>query len=182
MSAANQPSREFVGLVVRSQAKLRAFIISLMPGVPGAADVLQETNLVLWEKMNTFKPGTSFTAWAFTVARYEVMAHCRKLHRQEAAMTDANLVEQIADQIETDFSGGDDLIESRIQALQFCMQRLTEEEREVIRRRYSSGWSLAEYARQTNRSASSLRTKLQRLRTGLRNCISARLAVPRPTQ
>jgi RNA polymerase sigma-70 factor (ECF subfamily) len=180
MATDSEHTREFVGLIVRHQAKMRAFIISLMPGVPGVADVLQETNLVLWEKMKTFKSGTNFTAWAFTVARFEVMTHCRKLRRQEAAMKDSKLIEEIADQIEMDFAEGDGVIESRVEALKICMQRLSDEERDVVRRRYSTGWSLAEYARQTGLSASSLRTKLQRLRVTLRKCIAARLAMPGP--
>ena len=178
MSSPGNSDREFVGLIVRNQAKLRAFIISLMPGMPGVSDVLQETNLVLWEKMKSFRPGTNFSAWAFTVARYEVLAHCRKLHRQRAALSDECLIEEIAEEIEADFAQGEQVIEMRIQALHHCLKNLSEEERDVIRRRYTPGWSLAGYARETRCSASSLRTKLQRLRNGLRKCISARLTIP----
>mgnify|MGYP000113776971 CR=1 FL=1 len=35
-----------------------------MPGMDGVDDVLQETNVVLWEKRATFEPGTNFRAWA----------------------------------------------------------------------------------------------------------------------
>jgi RNA polymerase sigma-70 factor (ECF subfamily) len=37
----------FVKLMTKHQGNLRAFIISLMPGSPNVADVLQETNAVL---------------------------------------------------------------------------------------------------------------------------------------
>ena len=39
---------EFVGQITRHQTALRAYIISLMPGMDGVSDVLQETNVVLW--------------------------------------------------------------------------------------------------------------------------------------
>ncbi len=180
MPPIDKSDRDFVGLIVRNQAKLRAFIISLMPGVPGVADVLQETNIVLWEKMKSFEPGTNFTAWAFAIARYEVMAHCRKIHRQQSALSDEKVVAEISAQIETDFSEGDEMIESRIQALHFCLNTLADDEREVIQRRYSEGWSLAGYAREIGTPSSSLRSKLHRIRNGLRKCIAARLTSPPP--
>lgn len=45
-----QQEAVFVGELTRLQSQLRAYIISLMPGMSGAADVLQETNIVMWEK------------------------------------------------------------------------------------------------------------------------------------
>ena len=50
---------EFVGQTARQQAALHAYIISLMPGIDGVDDVLQETNIVLWEKRKSFEPGTN---------------------------------------------------------------------------------------------------------------------------
>ncbi|MFT5633595.1 MAG: RNA polymerase sigma-70 factor (ECF subfamily) [Rubritalea sp.] len=38
----------FIKLLTEHQANLRAFIVSLMPGSPDVADVLQETNVILW--------------------------------------------------------------------------------------------------------------------------------------
>ena len=70
---------EFVGQITRHQTALRAYIISLMPGMDGVSDVLQETNLVLWEKRGKYQPGTNFQAWACAIARYEVKTHRRKM-------------------------------------------------------------------------------------------------------
>lgn len=172
----SEQTREFVGLIVKHQTRLRAFIVSLMPGTPGVSDVLQETNLVLWEKMRSFKSGTNFTAWAFKVARFEVLAHCRKLRRLDRAMADPEVAERITEQIGADFAAGDDGMELRIQALQQCMARLSPEDRELVEIRYADETSLADFARRINRPDSSLRTTLQRLRAALRKCISSRLA------
>ena len=38
----------FIKLLTEHQANLRAFIVSLMPGSPDVADVLQETNVIPW--------------------------------------------------------------------------------------------------------------------------------------
>ena len=87
---------EFVGQITRHQSMLRAYIISLMPGMDGVDDVLQETNLVLFEKFATFQPGTNCRAWACAIARLELKTHRRKLLRQGCLMLDETLAEQMA--------------------------------------------------------------------------------------
>ena len=176
MSLEPEQKREFVGLIVRHQTRLRAYIISLMPGNSDASDVLQETNIILWEKMDSFKPDSNFTAWAFSIARLEVLAHCRKQKRKSKLASNPDLAESIAKQISIDFEKGDDEMESRIKALKICLSSLTPEERELIKARYSRHTSLAEYARNSNRSDSSLRSIILRARTALRKCISTKLA------
>ena len=82
---------EFVSQIARHQSALHAYIISLMPGVDGVDDVLQETNLVLWEKRRTFEPGSNFRAWACAIARFRVMGHRRKLARLGFQLLDDDL-------------------------------------------------------------------------------------------
>ena len=72
-------SAEFVSLLTGHQRKLYSFILSLLRNPSDADDVLQETNLVLWQKCNEFEPGTNFGAWAFRVAQFQVMAHRKKM-------------------------------------------------------------------------------------------------------
>ena len=59
----------FIGHVMEHQRELYAFILSMLPNLTEADDVLQETNMVLWRKREEFEPGTNFGAWARTVAR-----------------------------------------------------------------------------------------------------------------
>jgi DNA-directed RNA polymerase specialized sigma24 family protein len=70
--------QEFVRELTVSQGRIRAFIVSLMPGSPDVGDVLQETNLSLWKSRERFQPNTNFIAWAFTIARLEVL-HQREI-------------------------------------------------------------------------------------------------------
>lgn len=62
-----QRLQEFVHHLTENQGKIRAYIVTLMPGSPDVGDVLQETNLVLWKSRNRFQPGTNFLAWAFSI-------------------------------------------------------------------------------------------------------------------
>jgi len=165
----------FVGLIARHQASLHAFIISLMPGVDGVDDVLQETNLVLWEKRRAFKEGTNFQAWACQIARYKVMSHRRKMANLGHRMFDDELASQLAEESEA----RPDELEARMAALKNCLGRLREDDRQLLDHRYISKAGLDEFAKKCGRSVESLRVTLFRVRAALKKCITAEL---NPTQ
>jgi RNA polymerase sigma-70 factor (ECF subfamily) len=159
---------EFVGQITRHQTMLRAYITSLMPGLDGADDVLQETNLILWEKRGTYQPGTNFRAWACAIARLEVKAHRRKMLRLGKVMLDEDLAEDLAEQGAATPAECDE----RLQALKRCLDRLGEKERQLIEHRYFSKLPLAEFANLCGRPVESLRVSLFRIRAALKSCIT----------
>lgn len=170
-----QEQAQFVGLIARHQAALHAYIISLMPGVDGVDDVLQETNLVLWEKRKTFREGTNFRAWACQIARYKVMSHRRKLaHRGQLAF-DEDLAEMLADECGAE----PEELEARMEALRKCLGRLRDPERELIEHRYFTDATLDEYAGERGQSAEGLRVTLFRIRAALKKCIKSELNIQR---
>ena len=122
---------EFVGQISRHQTALRAYIISLMPGMDGVSDVLQETNLVLWEKHAKFEPGTNFRAWACAIARYEVKTHRRKMLSRGMTLLDEDLAEQLAEHGEET----PEQLDERLRALDICLGRLEEDGRQLVEHR-----------------------------------------------
>ncbi|MCC9643589.1 sigma-70 family RNA polymerase sigma factor [Rhodopirellula sp. JC740] len=168
---------EMVALIAKHQPMLRAVIRSMVPGyVPGHSDgddVLQETNMVLWQKRETFAPGTSFPAWAATVARLQVMAW-RKRSATHRAMTldDDALIDEIASRA-ADLA---DDMDQRREALQHCLAGLTDEQRELVQQRYFSKDSLVDFAAQRGLTYPTLKKTLERVRTRLRKCVRLRLA------
>ena len=172
MPSSAEHQREFVGLITQHQASLRAYIISLMPGLQGASDVLQETNLVLWEKKASFEVGTNFAAWAFAIARYETKNHKRKLQRKQVTMC---LDEELADELAEYCQLTPDATEKRMLALEHCLAKLKKDELQLIKHRYVSDTTLKNYAENLNRPVGSLRVTLHRIRGGLRRCITYQL-------
>ncbi len=161
----------YVKLMTKNQGNLRAFIISLMQGSPDVADVLQETNAVLWQKRHKFEIGTNFLAWAFKIARYEVMHQRDRTIRDHRLVFSAEMVEVLA--------GMDPLEESDeevMTALDACLAKLTEEKRQLVEARYTPGRSLEQQAEQIGSSPGSLRVALHRIRTGLKHCIKLTLS------
>lgn len=164
---------EFVGQITRHQTALRAYIISLMPGMDGVSDVLQETNVVLWEKRGKFQPGTNFRAWACAIARYEVKTHRRKMLSRGLRLLDEDLAEQLADRGEET----PEKLDERLRALDKCINRLDDDGRQLVEHRYYSEASLEEFATRSGRSAESLRVTLFRIRAALKKCINNELAI-----
>lgn len=170
-----QEQAQFVGLIARHQAALHAYIISLMPGVDGVDDVLQETNLVLWEKRKTFRKGTNFRAWACQIARYKVMSHRRKLAHCGQLAFDEDLAEMLAGECGAE----PEELEARMEALRKCLGRLRDQERELIEHRYFTDATLEEYAGKRGQSAEGLRVTLFRIRAALKKCITGELNIQR---
>lgn len=164
---------EFVCLIAHHQASLHAFIISLMPGLDGVDDVLQETNMVLWEKRDSYEPGTDFRAWACTIARFKTMAHRRKVARFGMRFFEGDLLEILTEECEA----LPEELDEKLRALEKCLDRLNQPERGLIEHRYYSATGLDEFAARYGRPVESLRVSLFRIRAALKKCISAELAI-----
>lgn len=162
----------FVQLLTDHQAAILAYIRSLMPGYPGIRDIQQLTNLTLWRKKNDFTLGTNFKAWAFAVARFQVRSQRRRLRREGWLVFDDELAEKFAAEAPTD---PDHLSEVHL-ALQRCLSNLPENDRSLIRKRYMENVTLEQYAAELDRHTGTLKTRLFRLRAGLRQCIRRQLA------
>ncbi len=162
--------QSFVKLMTEHQGAVRAFITSLMPGSPHIDDVLQETNVVLWQKRSRFDAGREFLPWAFTIARYEV------LHQRNRTKRDGRLVfcDELVDRLGDTDSAGESK-EGALIALDRCIAKLTEKQQSLIRERYTPGCTLEQFADRTGRSSVSLRVALHRVRQFLKRCVEETL-------
>jgi hypothetical protein len=73
----NEPvtsSEDFAVQIAAIQPRLYGFILKRLADREQTLEVLQRTNLVLCRKASEFQQGSSFAAWAFTVAKFQVMA------------------------------------------------------------------------------------------------------------
>lgn len=157
--------------MIAHQDSLRAFIFSLIPGSPDIDDVLQNTNAVLWQKRERFKAGTNFQAWAFKIARYQTRHQLDRYKRDGRLVFSDKLFDIIADSAPTDHS------QDRLQgALNRCMEKLGDKQRELINGRYTPGRSLEQMAVSSGKTAGSLRIALHRIRETLKICVENTLA------
>lgn len=168
--------QEFTSLLIDHQELIRSYIITQIPGWPDVRDVLQEVNIVLWEKQKSFKPGTNFGAWACTVARYKVLEHRRaEARRCGFLIFNQDLSRTLAADIQ---EREPEALEEQRWALDQCLAKLSPSNLRLLKARYdSSAGALARLADETGRSRESLRVTLCRVRTSVRRCIRNLLAL-----
>jgi RNA polymerase sigma-70 factor (ECF subfamily) len=168
---------EFVALLTGAQSNLHAFLTSLLPGERSIDDVLQQTNLVLWQKRADFELGTNFRAWSFSVARWEARAWLTRQKRSEWLSFFDDLSELLASRFEQAApSGGEN---AALDTLRHCLGKLKESDRLLVLSHYQHDKSLAECARIFKRGADSLKVSLFRIRQILRRCMDSQLSIER---
>lgn len=164
-------SQEFVAELTNHQTSMLGYIRSLSPGNSGARDLLQEVNITLWQKRESFELGTNFKAWAFQTIRYHMLNHRRRLISQGWLVFDDDLIQRLSPEFEMEPEG----MEERHLALRTCLQRLRPQDRDLLHHRYATSSSLQTYAEATRRSAGTLKAILFNLRAALRRCIERQI-------
>jgi RNA polymerase sigma-70 factor (ECF subfamily) len=166
----NDSHLEYLQLVTRHQAAIYGYLRSIAPGAP-LEDILQEVNIVLWNRAADFEPGTNFKAFAFRIAHFKALEALRAAKRREWLVFDSDLLESIAERQE---ESRDDDPQA---ALRECLGRLADDDRSLLHRRYTARQTVREIARGDGRSEGALQQVFFRLRSQLRACIERRLAM-----
>lgn len=163
----------FAELLASEQTRLRRVIRSIVFCSATTADILQRVNLIAWEKQNEFEQETNFRSWINAIARYEILAHRRDRTRKKEIM----LSEKTAELMFLSNDDVDDDREGEAEALKECIKTLREQDRLLLRERYSGSGTLQAYAEKTGRSEAGLRVTLHRLRQALKKCVNSRLSM-----
>lgn len=157
---------EFVELYSGNYPRLQYYVMTLLPGANDVADVLQETSLVLWKKFDAFESGSNFFAWACKIARLQALKH-RERQGRSARLFELRVMEMLADEAGNEEHGRT----PPLPVLRGCLEKLSEQERSLILRRYTPGMSVKDLATEIGRSANSLSHTLGRIRKALLECI-----------
>jgi RNA polymerase sigma-70 factor (ECF subfamily) len=166
-------SAEFVTQITRAQRQLHAFILSMVWNATDADDVLQQANLVLWEKSAEFDASRPFLPWAMQFAQWQALAWLKSRRRhQQRRVIDDDLAKLLADEAATD----EREFEARRNALASCLQKLRPEQRELIARRYEPEASVNALAAAGGVTAKALSDRLRRIRHALLECIQKTIA------
>lgn len=133
-------------------------------------DLLQEINVVLWEKCDEFQSGSDFWAWASQIARFKVLNQVRKYGRERLVFDDA-VLQQLAAMAEQKLQD----LDRRRDALDHCLKQLPPAQRQLIDLRYASGQTVELIAASIGRPAGSIRQTLYRIRAALEACVQTQL-------
>ena len=169
-NANDRKTVEFLRLLSRHESRVKSYLLAIVPNWSDADDLYQETSVRLWEQFADYDSDKDFGAWACTIAYYMVLAYRKKSGREKQRLSQA-FVEIVANQA---MVAGEEN-ELRHYALQGCLQKLSERNRELVRRCYSRMDTLKEIAEQTGRSIASLYKMLSRIRHALHDCVEKKL-------
>ena len=161
---------EFVGLLMASERRVFSYILSLLPNVADAQDVLQETSIVLWRRLAEYEPDTDFAAWACRVAFNVVRNFRAKQHRCRVKFD-----EQLLTAVATDAESIREELDLAQSTLFDCMRELPAGDRDLLQRRYESGATIKSVAAAVGRSAEGLYKAMRRIHDTLYDCIQRRL-------
>lgn len=158
---------DFVRLITSHQLDIYLYVHSLLPNPNEAAEVVQDTNVVLWEKRNQFVIGTDFRAWAFQIARYKLMEY-RAQRRHKCRCFSESLIDELALQAPHCIAGDDELVDG----LRRCVAQLAAKDRELLKHRYSSDTPCASIAKAIGRPVTAVYNALRRVRQELLDCMA----------
>ena len=152
------------------QPRLYGFILKRLADREQTSEVLQRTNLVICEKVKEFQSGSNFVAWAFTIAKFQVMAWRKSEGASRLIFTDKvyDLLDRTADEEAA-------AVDSRIPLLRSCLERLRDSDRGLIQRRYRDGEQIEPIARSLAKSIDAIGMRLARIRKKLAECVQTKL-------
>lgn len=165
-SSDHEKTTEFVRLLRRHDQRLAAYVHSLVPSWSDADDVIQETSIRLWEQFDQYDRSADFGAWACAIAKYMVL-DARKQSRRANLFFGDDVLDLMADTIER----VDADVRERHEALEGCVEKLSDESRELLAAYYAPNMEPAEVAARFGRTTGSLYTAVSRIRGQLRKCV-----------
>lgn len=166
----DEMSDVFAQLLAEQQTRLFGYVYAMIPNMPDAEDVYQNTVLALWRKFHEYEPGTNFGVWTRAVARFEIQHHYRSQSRCRVRFDEQMLAELTETQAQLESAPGSSL-ESYSPALVRCMDKLPEGDRHLIELCYAVQANLTQTAKRLGRSPQSVCNSLARIRRSLFDCI-----------
>jgi RNA polymerase sigma-70 factor, ECF subfamily len=157
-------------LFVKHQSALRAFILSLRPDFAEAEDILQDVFLTVTRKEADFQLESSFTAWAFAIARFKVLEAQRQMRRKGAGTLSEEVIESLAAPLPEE-----GFFESRLEGIRECLEKLAPRAREMIRLRYHGEHTPEEIAQLLDWKPDAVNVALSKARAALRGCMERHL-------
>jgi RNA polymerase sigma-70 factor (ECF subfamily) len=149
--AASDDQGAFRQLVTRHQAAIRGFLRRLLSGDRGTADDLaQETFLLAYRKIHTFRSSGTFASWLHTIAYRQFLQFVRKSGRQQV----------VAEPPDRGFDPGGAIDAEMLSAR--LMRLVSPEERACLTLAYAAGMTHPEIGRVTALPLGTVKSHIQR--------------------
>jgi len=162
---------QFTQRFSESERAMRAFAYSLVPNREDVNDIIQDTLKELWRNFDKYDAERPFLPWANRFVYRQVLIHRRSTAiRLKYTFSEETVRRLVQEQppLERDVA--------LTEALDECLQGLSDDQRELVRLRYYTGESLKEVAERAGKSPGAIYKQIQRIREVLQRCVAKRLA------
>ena len=169
--AESKDREAFAALFAHFAPRLKGYLMRLGASDGQAEEVLQEALLTVWRKAQLFdRKKAAASTWIFTIARNRRIDILRKRKFPEIEAEDPSLVPdppRAPDEEVIDLREGE--------AVRAALEKLPEEQRELVRLAFYSGWSHSKIAEDTNLPLGTVKSRLRLAFSRLRNELEGRL-------
>lgn len=158
--------------VIAHRSMLMAYVRAIVHDPGLVEDTLSDVSVAIaqsWERYDTSLP---FGPWARGVARRVALSNLRE-HGKHPVLLDAEVLEAVGVEMDAYADSGEG--ERRKQALDRCIEQLSDPNKELIRMRYLMNRTTREIAQTVRRTAGSLYVTFSRIHKTLRDCVRRRL-------
>lgn len=163
---------KFLNVFTQHRNQIYSYIYSLLPNRDDAEDVFQRTSLILWKKFSNYDDTNSFFSWACGVAFYEVKNFVRVAQRKRLQFRE-DVIQQLADER---VGIPQRQLNQRAIALQDCIQKLKDRDRELVDQVYRNQIAVKDVAEVAGSAIQSLYNRLNQIRRQLTHCIERTLS------
>jgi RNA polymerase sigma-70 factor, ECF subfamily len=162
---------EFLRQLNPCRPALRRYLFAHVPDYHEAEDSLQKVILVMWRKFNTFRKDGNFQAWAFGIARYEIL-HARRTSARNRLVFDDTMLDRLESRLQESAPEQD----IRLRFLAACVEKLPDRTREIVRWKYDRSMSIQVIAESVHGTVGSVAMLLCRARRLIAECINIQIA------
>jgi RNA polymerase sigma factor (sigma-70 family) len=152
-----------------TRTDLLAYIVRRSQSVEDAADVLAETYLVAWQKLDAIPTGERARLWLFGVARNLLLKGASRRRSRHA------LVERLAGELRSAHPPQATVEDERSAALRAALATLPEREREIVMLTAWEGLTPKQIAAVTGTPVNVVRVRLHRARARLKRGLTTPL-------
>jgi len=160
--------QEFLRVFLANEREILRYVVALVPNLADAQEIVQQTAVVLLEKFDQYDRSRPFAPWGCRFA-LNVTRQWMARRARWKALLESGLAEELAlrrDQLQAEF-------DARLNHLNECMNKLPENQRDLIDGYYFQQSDVESLAGQTKRTVEAIYKSLQRIRRQLRDCIES---------
>ncbi len=155
--------------------ELLVYARSLLCNYAAAEDAVQEAFLVVVKKHEQFEEGTSLLAWCRSIVRIEVLRAKERYHRERSLVQ--RVLDDAIDGAFQEFQESRTRHEKdrRSDAMQHCVEQLTERGKLVLRSRVVDDLGYPQIGERLKMTIEAVRKSLFRAKKQVRDCVDSKL-------